>query len=255
MLIGSTGEIFLKGKNKNFFIKRLLKNVRCALRTENVEFVHNKILCDDAQDWQDIRFVFGITSYALTKKASFSELGDVALSMIDHEKTFRVTTARRVKAYKTSQEIDKEVGAFICAQKQDMKVQLKKPEAEICIDVFKDCAYVYKKKDAGLGGLPVGVSGEVYVEVRDVKKATVAGFLMMKRGCVLVTSQELPDLQKFMHGFKILAREKLPRDILVNDATFEETISGMQSKQTIFTPLIGLSEKEIEALYQQIVQL
>ena len=44
MLIISIGEIFLKGKNKMFFIKRLMKNVQEALETKDMVFLQNKIL-------------------------------------------------------------------------------------------------------------------------------------------------------------------------------------------------------------------
>lgn len=253
MLLISTGEIFLKGKNKPVFIQALLRNIHAALETKNATFVHNKVLCLDETHSERLQRVFGITSYTHARTASFSDLPKEALALIGTAHTFRISAARRVKVGKTSQELNEEIGAFICTQRPDLKVQLKNPDIDISIDIFADTAYLSTKTIKGLGGLPVGVSGTVFVAVTNVQRATVAGFLMLKRGCTVIASLDLPLLHKFMHGISLHVRAQQPNDILVRDVLFEDLdFAEQKTERFILTPLIGMHTEEIETLYEKI---
>ncbi|MBI5391965.1 hypothetical protein HZB00_03095, partial [Candidatus Woesearchaeota archaeon] len=187
-----------------------------------------------------------------TEKVSFEQLGEKALQLLEDEKTFRISTNRVQKAYKSSQEVNEEIGGFILERKKDIRVDLKKPEAEIFIEIFQDGAYVYKTVYPGLGGLPVGVSGDVFLDATNEKYATAAGYFMMKRGCTLVTPQKLQLLDKFAYGFTVHLRAQLKEDIVVSDKLFEDL--DLHDK-TALAPLTGFSAEEIEILYRKITQL
>lgn len=251
MLVISTGEIFLKGKNKGFFIKKLMKNVREALGTQGIVFQQNKIICGQEEGYEKIGRICGITHYAIAKKAAFDEIGKVALSFVQGQKTFRITAHRRVKVGKTSEELNREIGGVILEKYPDIKVKLKDPELEIYIDVFRDAAYIYTNPIPGIGGLPVGVSGEVYIDVTNGENATVAGFLMMKRGCTVATAEELPLLKKFAYGCTIEARPAKKGEVRVSDETEIETIVQDRGKEILF-PLAGMQKEEITAIYEKI---
>ncbi len=250
MLLISTGEIFLKGKNKGFFITRLMKNVRAALGTTGIVFQQNKIICEQEEGHEKIKRIFGITHYAVAKKAAFEDIGHVALSFVSGQKTFRITAHRRVKIGKTSEELNKEIGGVILAKHPDMNVKLKNPELEIYIDIFKDTAYIYTNIIQGPGGLPVGVSGAVHIHVTNEINATVAGFLMMKRGCSITTEKELRFLQKFAYGCTVETRPIKKGEARVSDETAIETIIK-EGKETLF-PLAGMQQEEITGLYEKI---
>ncbi len=254
MIIISIGEIFLKGKNKPFFIRMLIKNIHAALPGATVKFTHHKLLCPNIVDFAALSRVFGITHYVSTDLVPFEKIGEKALSLITSEKTFCIRSRRIFKVYKTSQEINEEIGGFILDHQPGIKVQLTKPEAEIFIEIFDTGAYVYKTVYPGLGGLPVGTSGDIYLEVTNEKMATVTGFLMMKRGCSLVVSKALPLLDNFSAGCPVYVRAKRDSDILVSDQT-SFSLSSAEKHRTVLRPLDGFSTKKIEEMYQKIIQL
>ncbi len=250
MYVVAIGEIFLKGQKKGFFIKRLLENMikELNLKKEEIRFENNRILILKEIDEKALRRIFGIIFYAKARQVSFEEIEEVALSFIKEEKTFRVSAKRLVKVYKSSEEINREVGAFILGRNPGLKVKLKDPEVEIFIEIEKESALVYTKREECLGGLPVGVSGEVFLEGKNEKTLTVAGFLLMKRGLQGYTKKELPLLKKF--GVRIEEKEGLTH---ATDEIFENL--KIEKEGFVLKPLVGFSEEELEELYTKIKAL
>ena len=253
MYLVTIGEIFLKGKNRNFFQKRLVNNIQSALKIEKskIKDLRNRIivLADNADN---LKYVFGINSYFKVIKCGFEEINEKALTFINNQKSFRISAQRITKTYKSSKEIEVEVGAFV-HDKTNVKVDLENPEVNIYIEIIHDKAYLFEKINEGLGGLPVAVSGDVYINVNDEIRSALTAFLVMKRGCRISLSKDVPLMHKFEHGFKIEIRDKKENDIVVEDDVLENI--SKKENSFVLKPLIGYDKKRINELYDKIKKL
>jgi thiamine biosynthesis protein ThiI len=82
----------------------------------------------------------------------------------------------------TSEDINRELGAFVKGQTQ-AAVDLEHPELTIHVEVLPRDVYFSFGREAGPGGLPVGVSGRVVSLLSGGIDSPVAACRLMKRGC------------------------------------------------------------------------
>lgn len=189
-------EIALKGKNRPWFIERLVSNIRAVVSDLDVVKVRaltgriELVLGDDA-DWEQVSQrlsrVFGVANYAQAQRAERDP--DQLAAMIvadlpDHEvNSFRVTARRSDKAYAlTSPQIEREIGARI-REARGWKVDLTRPELTVRIEVLPREAFYSLRRHPGPGGLPSGVSGPVLCLMSGGIDSPVAAYRLMKRGC------------------------------------------------------------------------
>ncbi len=189
-------EIALKGRNRPWFIERLVSNLRAATADLDVARVHalmgrlELVLGPDA-DWSQVRErigrIFGVANFARARRAART-VEELAASIIgdlgDREvASFRVTARRADKAYElTSPQIEREVGGRIKAAR-GWKVDLSKPELVVSIEILPREAFYSLDKLPGPGGLPSGVSGNVMCLLSGGIDSPVAAYRLMKRGC------------------------------------------------------------------------
>ena len=241
MYMVRVGEIFLKGKNRNLFFNQLYAN----LKEHNIKIIkkfQSKFLVEDTEN---LKFIFGISNYSKVIECTHEELKDKALNLIKDHKTFCVRVKRTDKVLKPSPELEREIGEYIF-EKKPIKVNFKNPDIKIQIDILKDKAFIFTEKIQGLGGLPIGTEGTVQLTVKDKIKSTVAGYLMLKRGCNIVTDKELKELNIF-HNIQIGKAKTIVTD---------ETLETLNT-ETEFTlrPLIGYKKEEINDIYNFILKL
>ncbi len=195
-------ELALKGRNRPFFERRLTRNIRDTLRdlpVRDVRALPGRIRMElvDGADWEMVRArlsrVFGIVHFSLAHPVrldpDLAKTLEVLKSAIGEQvrnvpfETFRVSTKRADKRFPlTSVEIDREIGAYICAL-TGKPVRLRHPDLNISLEMLTDEAFVSVCKQAGPGGLPVGVSGKVACLLSGGIDSPVAAYRMMKRGC------------------------------------------------------------------------
>ena len=246
MYMARVGEIFLKGLNKGLFTRQLYANLK-KKGVENIISYGNKFLVLDDNE-KALKTTFGIANYSKVIKTDLEHMHEDALKLAEEGKTFRVRCTRTNKVYKTSQDIEKEVGSYI-VEKKKLKVDLHNPEQIILMDIFTDRVYLFKTKEEGLNGLPVGIEGAVFLEVKDEMKSIVVGFLILKRGCKLIVSKDLPLLHLF-GDIKV----GTAKDIIVTCETLD-SLELVESEKLILRPLIGYNEKEIKKIYEKITEL
>ncbi|GEM_PF-1808849 len=258
MYLLAIGEIFLKGKNRITFERRLMKNIRSYLSLGNNDLIklRNRYLIPKDIDETKLNRIFGMSFYVKVLEAPLAEVQQAAFSLVREEKTFRITAKKSLTFGKTSTEINEDIGDYILTKKPELKVNLDHPELDIRIEELRNKVYLYKASDMkkGLGGLPVGSSGFVHLKVKDHLPSTVAGFLLMKRGCVLSLSKELPLLAKFEQGFNLKIGNERSEDILATDETFE-TLKNEEETKFILRPLVGYTQEQIKELYSFIGKL
>ena len=167
-------EIALKGRNRPWFIARLVRNIRTATADLDVSRVVTKmgrieIMLGAPEAWAPVadrlRHVFGIANFSRAAlvpldvdgiaAAILDDLGDLRVS------TFRVSAKRADKRFPlTSPQIEREVGGRI-KEATGWTVNLENPELTIHVEALTGEAFYYFGKEAGPGGMPTGVSGRV----------------------------------------------------------------------------------------------
>ncbi len=189
-------EIALKGRNRPFFVNRLVRNLREGMADLDVREVRAlmgrlEVVLGPAADWEAVRErltrTFGVGNFARAGRTAL-DLDVLAAEILGDlgerdPASFRVSARRADKRFPlTSPEIEREVGGRIKLAR-GWKVDLSHPELTIHVELLSKEAFYFFGKERGLGGLPVGVSGRVACLLSGGIDSPVAAFRMMRRGC------------------------------------------------------------------------
>jgi thiamine biosynthesis protein ThiI len=189
-------EIALKGKNRPWFVARLVRNIRASLRGLDVKEVRVlmgriEVVPGPAASWEAVRerlsTVFGIANFARAARVPL-DVDTIAAEILkdlgpDNPATFRVSARRADKRFPlTSPEIEREVGGRI-KEARNWIVNLDDPELTIHVEALTGEAFYSFGKERGPGGLPVGASGRVTCLLSGGIDSPVAAWRMMRRGC------------------------------------------------------------------------
>lgn len=266
MIIVRFGELFIKSKPvKERFLNQLTDNIEEGLRRNGIKAkVINKRLRlfvtpeeDEEEALKVITRVFGVVSASKARvtRPELDEVTQAALEMTQNwEKgTYAVRAQRITKNYPfTSTEAEREVGGAIQDEK-GLKVDLDNPNKTLFLEFYGEKAHLFKEKQEGPGGLPLGVAGTLKANI-ETEKDLAACWMMMKRGCLIQPTQTNPELKK--HHEKWSITNKKPSEIEGEvKGTFELKELGeiKKKKETpTYTPLIGLTEKELNELTTKI---
>jgi thiamine biosynthesis protein ThiI len=195
------GEIFLKGDNRGFFERVLVDRARRAvdkLPGARVERTHGRLLVWPGESGarkvvRALERVFGIVSVSparvVARDLTTISAAAVELARLEAPKharpTFKVESRRSDKRFPMgSMEVSREVGAAVVGALQ-LPVDVHTPAFTIGVEIGYEHAFVFAEIVPGPGGLPVGVTGRVELLLSGGIDSPVAGWLMLKRGCVL----------------------------------------------------------------------
>ena len=197
LLAVSFGEIFLKGRNRNIFYKTATNNIKRNIKDIGYEDMYSEssklYIKADRKDFdrltEEIKKVFGIVyiSEVVNCEKTLEDISKTSKEMIKYyekekDLTFKVESKRTDKSFPlTSPELNAKIGADILKEYNELKVDIHNPDFTVFIDV-KSSAYIYIKRTSGLGGLPLGSSGEGLLLLSGGIDSPVAGFMMAKRG-------------------------------------------------------------------------
>jgi thiamine biosynthesis protein ThiI len=204
-------EIALKGKNRPWFLSRLVRHVRRALADLDVSAVRAlmgrlEIVLGPTAPPDEVaarlRRIFGIANFStagrtaldleLLSAAILTDLGDREYS------SFRVSARRADKRFPlTSPQVEREIGGRIKAAR-GWRVDLERPELEVHAELLTNQAFYFFGKERGPGGLPTGTAGRVVCLLSGGIDSPVAAHRMMKRGCVCTFVH--------FHSYPILSR-------------------------------------------------
>jgi tRNA uracil 4-sulfurtransferase len=188
-------EIALKGKNRPWFIARLVRNIRQALSDLDIREVRVlmgriEVVLGPSATWESVRdrlaLVFGIGNFSRAGRARLDveAIADEILKDLgpDDPETFRVSARRADKRFPlTSPQIEREVGGRI-KQARNWLVDLDRPALTIQVEALTSEAFYSFGKERGPGGLPVGSSGRVACLLSGGIDSPVAAWRMMRRG-------------------------------------------------------------------------
>ncbi|MBI4840009.1 MAG: tRNA 4-thiouridine(8) synthase ThiI [candidate division NC10 bacterium] len=238
-------EIGLKGKNQPLFLRRLEANLLRATGEAGVRRVEQRsgrmvLYLGREADWEVIRgrlhSVFGIANFSLAERVE-PDMGALkaAVGNALAGRTFRSFKVAARRAYKqfplTSEDINRDLGAFVQAQTQ-AAVDLEQPELTIHVEVLPRDLYFSFGREAGSGGLPVGVSGRVVSLLSGGIDSPVAAHRLMKRGCQVVFVH--------FHGFPFL--DATSRDKAVELA---QLLTRFQYRSHLYLVPFGEIQREV----------
>ncbi len=190
------GEIGLKGRNRGFFLRQLLRNLRTRLRDlrAEVENRYDRIVVQPVQDKEEllarITRTFGVVSAspALRVPPKLEAIERAAEEVTARAlagrpgATFRVSAHRRNPHFPLrSMELERHLGAVLLQQFEGLTARMKDPQIEVCVEVREE-AYVYTETVPGPGGLPVGTGGRAVGLLSGGIDSPVAVWMMARRG-------------------------------------------------------------------------
>lgn len=199
VILVKVGEIHLKGQNRPYFERKLMDNIRNALKGSEarVSIAQSRIYIKNISDsylneaLERLKGVFGIhaVSPALQVDKDMEAIMNTAVRMLDEagirEGTFKVKARRADKHFPLqSPEIAVTAGEYIL-EHTHLKVDVVRPEHLVQIEIREDAAYVYVKEISCAGGMPLGTGGRAALLLSGGIDSPVAGYMIARRGVVI----------------------------------------------------------------------
>jgi len=198
------GEIHLKGLNRPYFERALVRNMKRALddfpdalvsRGEGRFYVKGFAEEDGPAVMRALSFVFGIHSMSPAFEAgkTMKEINAKCLEILQarlkkdgiQEDTFKVVAKRADKRFPlNSMQICAETGGYLLDRLPGLSVDVHHPRISVYIEV-REQALCYTDILPGQGGLPSGCSGRAVLLLSGGFDSPVAGHMTAKRGVSL----------------------------------------------------------------------
>ena len=196
-------ELWLKGRNRRFFLGKLFMALRRGLQgipVERIEQPGDRFLIRLGADAsidaavERVERVLGVAYYAVVRPverdmdaicgAAWDEIEPLRFS------SFAVRAHRSDKSFpQNTLEIERVVGRHLLetlrARGSEVRVKLKDPEITCHIEITPGPALVYARKIPGAGGLPANTAGRITCLLSGGYDSAVAAYHMMKRGAHL----------------------------------------------------------------------
>lgn len=191
-------EVGLKGRNRSFFEKRLVHNIRWHLRGTgygSVDRLSGRILVRlrPERDLEAIisrlARVFGLSSFApaIETRAEMDQIVEAALRLATSSSfsSFRVRARRGHSSFpQSSQRVNEVVGQAI-KDVTGARVDLTHPDWTCHIELVEGRGLLYSKRLLGPGGLPCGASGTVVALLSGGIDSPVSAWEIAKRGAAV----------------------------------------------------------------------
>jgi thiamine biosynthesis protein ThiI len=191
-------ELALKGKNRPWFQRHLIRHLRRAmaglsLREVRVPMGRIELVLGRDATAADLRqrlpYVFGIANYSLATRVpqDYAVIEQHLLRDLPGETpaSFRVKVRRADKRFSlSSPELERALGARIVAAR-GWTVDLRRPALTVGVEIVPGEAFYYFGKEPGAGGLPTGTGGRLVALLSGGIDSPVAAWRMMRRGCTV----------------------------------------------------------------------
>jgi len=190
-------EVALKGKNRTWFVRRLVRNIHAVLAGLHVKEVRTPIGRIEIVLAQDeavpevldrLRRVFGIANYAVASHIplDFDGMAEAIVSQLppkESAQSFRVLVRRADQTFPVpSPDLARDLGSKVWYAR-GWKVDLDHADLVIRVEIVPGAAFCYMGREAGAGGLPTGTGGRLVALLSGGIDSPVAAWRMMRRGC------------------------------------------------------------------------
>jgi thiamine biosynthesis protein ThiI len=193
-------ELWLKGRNRKFYVRKLTTALRTSLDGLGliaVEQAGDRLILWFREDVQleqavsRVQPVLGIAFFAVARSVNrnLDEIADAAWGEMKPLafQSFAVRAKRSDKSFPhSSVAIEKEVGRALQqrlrAEGRSAAVRLTDPEVTCYVEITPRPALVYARRHEGAGGLPANTAGRMMCLLSGGFDSAVAAYQMMKRG-------------------------------------------------------------------------
>ncbi len=202
LILVRPGEIWLKGNNRQDFVRRVRRNLQSQVRaicpTATVEAPYGRFLVHMPPEADVRRLVQacsetpGVTSVSpcIAVPSDKDQIIAAALALAKEawagrHDTFAALVKRSWKGFPVSSpEISRLAGEAIIRE-LNLPVDLRHSVLTLGIEIHESETYIYAERVKAVGGLPIGSAGRVMLLLSGGIDSPVAGYLAQKRGCEL----------------------------------------------------------------------
>jgi len=199
VLLVRYAEIHLKGLNRPYFERSLMKRIELALRPLPAKVVREQgrvfvfgvpeAEVDGAAD--KLTRVFGIHSVspAVAVEKEWDAIVAAAKSIVARrieglqDASFKVIARRADKRFPMrSQEICRMLGGVLLEAYDTLRVDVHTPDFYVGVEIRQEQAFLFAEERMGVGGMPVGTNGHAMLLISGGIDSPVAGYMIAKRG-------------------------------------------------------------------------
>ena len=195
ILLVRFGEVFLKGQNRPYFMRKLIDHIKLAVRDVGgrVWMSEGRIYVSDFSDLDEcirrVTKVFGVHSVSPAIEMDKDDFEAICRQAVELMRplsgTFKVLARRSDKHYPLdSPAIMREAGGYILERLPDLQVDVNHPDHTLMIEI-RDHAYLSVERFPAVEGMPMGTNGKACLLLSGGIDSPVAGFMIAKRGVEL----------------------------------------------------------------------
>jgi len=199
VLLVRYAEIHLKGLNRPYFERSLMKRISLALLPATVKVVREQgrvfvfgIPAEELDSAADkLTRVFGIHSVspALAVEKNWDAIVEATKVLVEKrisglpEVSFKVIARRADKRFAMrSLEICRVMGGILLDAFPTLRVDVHQPDFYVGVEVRQEQTFLFVEERMGAGGMPVGTSGHAMLLISGGIDSPVAGHMIAKRG-------------------------------------------------------------------------
>ncbi len=130
----------------------------------------------------------GIHEVQAAEEVGFDDLEDIARRVVPlwqraiAGRSFRVSAKRRGKHAFTSADMERRLGARLLAAEPTARVDLRRAEVDVPVQVVDDRLRLIRQRWPGMGGYPLGMQGQAMALISGGYDSPVAAWRMIRRG-------------------------------------------------------------------------
>ena len=192
------GELTLKSGNRNEFLKKLTKNIRYNLQGLSGFHIQTKrdrmyIHLDNNDDIEEIinklKRIPGIHNFSPVLRSSLDVeeakkvIDNLLQTKLDKEYTFKIQTKRPNKNFEFhTNELNNIFGSHVLVNYKNLKVNVKKPDFIINVEVRSEGIFIFTDFIKGAGGFPVNTSSKALLLLSGGIDSPVAAHTLQVKG-------------------------------------------------------------------------
>jgi thiamine biosynthesis protein ThiI len=199
VLLVRYAEIHLKGLNRPYFERSLMKRIELALRPLPAKVVREqgRVFVFGVPEAEvdgaagKLTRVFGIHSVspAVAVEKEWDAIVAAAKSIVARrieglqDASFKVIARRADKRFPMrSQEICRMLGGVLLEAYVTLRVDVHTPDFYVGVEIRQEQAFLFAEERMGVGGMPVGTNGHAMLLISGGIDSPVAGYMIAKRG-------------------------------------------------------------------------